>query len=616
MIKLHQTKADFSDMNIANLYQIPNTTFGNFWNGSDTDYMEYMQNFRLNYNWDVNNIEQLHKVVSDCFNGFIKATGKSIGQFNFLLRAAMKHRNLPSLENDDYMKLEIDLSGEPQEVKQEIKNRFYQMSSRSFIDFRSEEKDKLVYVYNRRGMMNEGERIAICKAKPSITLTDNFKSAKDNNFIISGVLKDIALPNTEFSFTYTAGNDTKELKASAEEILQIATAKSKEAKNIIKPENEVKIADFAKKEIKQENTQTRQSLKAESTYEEITKEATSSVKIDYNNIESTLQDYEAKELEKLKQRMAYGKEVAMGIYKELRTKIDSGIGILEALNVLKQKYREEHAVNMASVYLSRDLQEIAIKEQTIANLLKAVNERDETIAQKDIEITKREDSLYNAKSTIAQKENDLRLLKEKMEETIENLEAQTKATIQEIEETHTKEKEELEKEILVSDELISKQENEISALNKTNEILQKENNDLKNENKTLIKRESELEAQNQALQKREKMLETIEQSNKELIIDKKSLQSENALMSKRIDELEAMLKDFKTKNAELSQNLATLQKDYHEVVKTLTTPATRNIAQTNSKVTPNEKDSQEKKSTFTEIRKSRVSEILPPKKKL
>ena len=608
MIKLNQTKADFSDMNIANLYQIPNTTFGNFWNGSDSDYVEYMKNFRLNYNWDVDNIEQLHKVTQDCFNGFIKATSKSIGQFNFLLRAAMKHRNLPSLENDDYMKLEIDLSGEPQAIKDEIKNKFYQMNSRSFIDFRSEEKDKLVYVYNRRGMLNEGERIAICKAKPSITLTDNFKSAKDNNFIVSGVLKDIALPHTEFGFTYIAGNDTKELKASGEDILSIANAKSKEAKNITKPDNEVKIADSAKKEIKQENTQTRQSLRAESTYEEITKEATSSVKMQ-DNIESTLQDYEAKELEKLKQRMAYGKEVAMGIYKELRTKIDSGVGILEALNVLKQKYREEHAVNMASVYLSRDLQEIAIKEQIIVNLMKAVNERDETIAQKDIEITKREDSLYNAKSTIAQKENDLRLLKEKMEETIEELEAQTKNTIQEIEDAHTREKENLEKEILVSDELISKQENEISALKKTNEILQKENNDLKNENKTLIKRESELEAENKALHKSEEMLKTIEQSNKELTIDKKSLQSENALMTKRVDELEAMLKEFKTKNAELSQNLASLQKDYHEVVKTLTTPTTQKATQSNSTTsTNNERDEKP-----TLIRKSRVSEILPPK---
>lgn len=143
MIKLHHTKADLSDIRIANLYQIPNTTFSSFWNGGDSDYMEYMKNFRLNYSWDVDNIEQLHKVVSDSFNGFIKATSKSIRQFNFLLRAAMKHRNLPNLEVDDYMKLEIDLSGESQEVKDEIKNRFYQMNSRSFVDFRSEENDKL-----------------------------------------------------------------------------------------------------------------------------------------------------------------------------------------------------------------------------------------------------------------------------------------------------------------------------------------------------------------------------------------------------------------------------------------------------------------------------------------
>lgn len=49
MIKLHHIKADLSDIHIANLYQIPNTTFSSFWNGSDSDSMEYMKNFRLNY---------------------------------------------------------------------------------------------------------------------------------------------------------------------------------------------------------------------------------------------------------------------------------------------------------------------------------------------------------------------------------------------------------------------------------------------------------------------------------------------------------------------------------------------------------------------------------------
>lgn len=607
MIKLHHTKADLSDIHIANLYQIPNTTFSNFWNGGDSDYMEYIKNFRLNYSWDVDNIEQLHKVVSDSFNGFIKATNKSIGQFNFLLRAAMKHRNLPNLEVDDYMKLEIDISAESQEVKEEIKNRFYQMNSRSFVDFRSEYNDKLIYIYNRRGMMNEGERIAICKAKPSITLTDNFKSAKDNNFIISGVLKDIALPHTEFSFTYTAGNDTKELKASGDEILNIAITKSKEAKNITKSQMQDDIAQAAKEEIKQENTQTRQSLKPESTYEEVSKEGTSNIKMQ-DSLESTLQDYEAKELEKLKQRIAYGKEVAMGIYKELRTKIDSGVGILEALNVLKQKYREEHAVNMASVYLSRDLQEIAIKEQTISNLTQAINERDNTLAQKDIEITKREDSLYNMKSTLAQKENDLRLLKEQMEETIESLESQTKNTIQEIEEAHTREKEELEKNILVSDELIAKQDSEISVLKKTNQSLQKDIDTLKAENKALIKSETELKTINEQLQKREKMLETIEHSNKELVIDNKSLQSQNELMQKRTDELETMLKELKDKNAELSQNLASLQKDYHEVVKTLANSQDKN--NTAAQSTQPQANQTTTTAQFPQPRTSRVKEIL------
>lgn len=65
MIKLHHTKADLSDIHIANLYQIPNTTFSSFWNGGDSDYMEYMKNFRLNYSWDVDNIKIFKNTLTE-----------------------------------------------------------------------------------------------------------------------------------------------------------------------------------------------------------------------------------------------------------------------------------------------------------------------------------------------------------------------------------------------------------------------------------------------------------------------------------------------------------------------------------------------------------------------
>lgn len=212
MIKLTHNKANLGDIHISNLYQTPISTFGNFWNGNREDYEEYLKNYNLNINYNnIVNLDQLHNAVSQNFIGFEKAVNRSIGQFNFLLRSALKPRNLPPLELEDYMKLEIDLSEESPETKQAMKEKFISSSSRSFIDFRNIIDDKLIFIYNRRGAINEGDRIAICKAKSSITLKDNFKAAKDNNFIISGLLKDIALKDTTFIFSYIAGNDIKEL---------------------------------------------------------------------------------------------------------------------------------------------------------------------------------------------------------------------------------------------------------------------------------------------------------------------------------------------------------------------------------------------------------------------
>lgn len=177
MIKITHTKADLSDIRLSNLYQIPQSAFESFWNGSEADYNEYLKNYNLNFNWGAaSNVEQLHSIASQSFVGFEKALNGSIGQFNFLLRSAVKPRNLPPLSNDDYMKLEIDLSDESDEEKEQIKSKFLSMKTRSFMDFRDVLDDKLVIVYNRRGIMNEGDRIAICKAKGSVTFRDNFKA--------------------------------------------------------------------------------------------------------------------------------------------------------------------------------------------------------------------------------------------------------------------------------------------------------------------------------------------------------------------------------------------------------------------------------------------------------
>ncbi|PAF46609.1 hypothetical protein BKH41_08880 [Helicobacter sp. 12S02232-10] len=576
MIKLQHSKADLSEIHITNLYQVPIKTFEEYWTGSLEDYKTYCKNYRLDYNWNVDNLDQLHSIISDCFSGFERAINKNIGQFQFLLRSAMKPRNLPPLDTNDYMKLEIDLSMESEEQKQEIIQKFLNLTTRSFVDFRRIEDDKLIIIYNRRGIVPEEDRIAIVKAKPVITLKDNFKVSKDNNFIVSGILKDIAIPNTEFVYTYNTGSDEKDLKANSNEILEIAKFRNQKFQEQ-KQESfkQIEISEIAKNEIKKENQQNRQSLPLDSTDNELLKEGTTIIKM-MDSIDTTLSDYEAKELEKIRLRLTNAREMAFAIYQELCLKIRDGMGILEAFNILKQKYREEHAVNMASVYLGKDLQEVELKEREIRNLSEKIEDFQEALRLKDIEISKREDSLYNLRSTITNKENELRLLKEESEKIIDDLQAQTKIAIHDLQQVHKEEKEEFEESLLQSDELIARQEMEINSLkdqveqNKNSfkalesklDNISSENRDLFAENKQI---KSDLSKEKENSKKQEEMLEHIKLLNENLVVQNKGLYNENALLNKSLGELKELLEDLKSKNKELQENVDNLQKDYKEL---------------------------------------------------
>lgn len=573
MIKLTHNKANLGDIHISNLYQTPISTFGNFWNGNREDYEEYLKNYNLNINYNnIVNLDQLHNAVSQNFIGFEKAVNRSIGQFNFLLRSALKPRNLPPLELEDYMKLEIDLSEESPETKQAMKEKFISSSSRSFIDFRNIIDDKLIFIYNRRGAINEGDRIAICKAKSSITLKDNFKAAKDNNFIISGLLKDIALKDTTFIFSYIAGNDIKELKAESNDILEIAKIKEKNNINQTIPQNKIDIIETAKKELKEEQAQNRQSLKADSTYDEITKEASSQIELK-ENIDSTISDYEAKELEKLKIRLAKSKDLAVDIYKELRAKIENNNGILESLNILKQKYREEHAINLASIYLGKDLLDVIQKDKLINNLENTIKQQEEDLSKKDIEISKREDTLYSLRSTLSQKENDMSLLKEEMENTINDLNIQTNLTIQELKEFYEGQKDLLEKDLMESDELVSRQKEQINFKDSQINDLNTKLDSISKENTSLLEKNQELKTLNENLitraelaEKELKIFKDLQEANEKLVIENKSLYEQKDLLNVNINDLKVTLQELKDKNQALENKINSMQSDYKDIV--------------------------------------------------
>jgi hypothetical protein len=274
MINIKHEKVGLEDLNVGELFQRPNVAISNYWNGNSDELFKYYQKHNIDYNFESSNLEQLHTKTEKYLNDLMNAINRDIGSFDFRLRSALKPRNL-NISLDDYMKIEFDIT---QENSDELINKFLNTKSRSLIDFRHFEDDKLTFFYNRKGIVDEGSRIAIVKSKKSVTLRDEFKEAKDNNFIMSGIIKELTKDlNLDFKYQYIAGGVPKEMSVKAEEINRISSRVEEKNKQTVK---EVVIRKEAEQEISKERMQTRQSLEPDSNSQLINKEATTEIRID------------------------------------------------------------------------------------------------------------------------------------------------------------------------------------------------------------------------------------------------------------------------------------------------------------------------------------------------
>ncbi len=558
MINIELTKADISDILVAENFQKPNAVIEEYWKGSKEDLYLYYKKHDINPNFNFENLEQLHQGAGVYLLNLSNAIKKDIGQFDFRLRSALIPRNL-EISSDDYMKLEFDTS---EEDNSEIINNFLKARTRSFIDFKSYEDNKLTLIYNRRGMFDEGNRIAIVKSRDSVTLRDNFQAAKENNFVLSGLLKEL-VKNYDYDFknTYMAGSSgERERIITAQEIKTDTQVVENKTNQAIK---DLQINQQAQEEIKKEEMTNRQSLKPDSNKELIYKEGTSEVRLDtrelskVDNIESSknvidnlakdsLNDYAQKEVEKLKIRLDKAKDEALIVYSELKQKISQdGMSMQEALNFAKQKYREEHTVNLASLYLSRDLLKVVSLEQIINSKEKDILNLENVVLEKENTVTKREETISSLKSTIQTKENEIRLTNERHQEDLNFLKAQSGKVIDEITVKFENKVKEVERELLVSDETIIR-------LSEQNNINEKSLNEkdllLKSKDDEIIDLKSTLQTKENDYNRRAEELQKLEDKNLEL---QKQLQEKNKFIEDKLD----VLKIFEIKDNQIAEFL-------------------------------------------------------------
>ena len=607
VINLSLEKIGYEAINLKSARDIPLfTTVREYYKGTGAEFANFLTNNGMSYEKNFNSIHDMHEHISNSVK-VLKATFESgkTDKFDFKAVSVLNSKMFDNISEDDYALLKFDISSFSTDDKDKIKNAFFGAKCKSFVYFKEADNDELRLFYNRKGItLDENNAVKIYTSKDKVSITEGYKSVKDANYISSGFILELSKKMHEFgfnddTFAYSynrADGLTNTMEYSVSQILQIANTPKEEkdaiekkeairqevanAKEVIEvetieePTNDVK--EIAKAQIRQERSQKRQSLPPESMEEQILKSSTSQVRFSKDILEKDdvdldaeisrlFDEYDNKELEKKRILLQEARQKGNYAYSDLKENIKNGVSIAEAMRYVTQTYKNEDVLNFASMLLTKDLMEIALKERKIETLNGTITaysvENDKLV---DV-IAKRENTIKELQSTLTKKNNEINLVLEATEEKMNQLSLETEKKIHEIEKKYENELGEL-------NELLDKQEAIIARLkyekenseNSYKKILEEKSGDIKRlesevgELKEFKYKSNSLEQQ---LVERDSKISKLESEVGEL----KSVNYENNLLKQGIAEKDSKisklendideLKDFKHKcNAFEEQN--------------------------------------------------------------
>ena len=607
VINLSLEKVGYEAINLKSARDIPLfTTVREYYKGTGAEFANFLTNNGMSYEKNFNSIHDMHEHISNSVK-VLKATFESgkTDKFDFKAVSVLNSKMFDNISEDDYALLKFDISSFSTDDKDKIKNAFFGAKCKSFVYFKEADNDELRLFYNRKGItLDENNAVKIYTSKDKVSITEGYKSVKDANYISSGFILELSKKMHEFgfnddTFAYSynrADGLTNTMEYSVSQILQIANTPKEEkdaiekkeairqevanAKEVIEvetieePTKDVK--EIAKAQIRQERSQKRQSLPPESMEEQILKSSTSQVRFSKDILEKDdvdldaeisrlFDEYDNKELEKKRILLQEARQKGNYAYSDLKENIKNGVSIAEAMRYVTQTYKNEDVLNFASMLLTKDLMEIALKERKIETLNGTITaysvENDKLV---DV-IAKRENTIKELQSTLAKKNNEINLVLEATEEKMNQLSLETEKKIHEIEKKYENELGEL-------NELLDKQEAIIARLKYEKENLENSYKKTLEEKSGDIKRlESEVgelkefkyksNSLEQQLVERDSKISKLESEVGEL----KSVKYENNLLKQGIAEKDSKisklendideLKDFKHKcNAFEEQN--------------------------------------------------------------
>lgn len=558
MLSLTLSKVNFDELNINNLSKRPLlSSLSIFYKKDEMAYLEFLENNDIDFYKNFKNIFELNNELNKeikIFNDL--ASKEELLGFDFKAVPLLK-RNLKTLSDNDYYKLNLDLRElNHNENLSKIKDLFLELSSVSLVDFKEVSEQRLSLIYNKRGASIYNDEFILANTRDNISLLENFKEAKDNNFIVARFILELSLKlkdagiNESFSYKFSS-NGTEVIK-SIDEIIFWGTLSKDEKAEMKAREKEKqtlneKASDLAKKEIKDEVnsqrtslTNTQQNLNEQKPLAKLANIKTLNEEMPQKQdlslqekIEKVINDsfelYHQKELEKTQIRLEKAKKDSLSAYEDLKMNLNQGLSIVEALKFIQQKYRNEDTINFASLLFSRDILNIKEKEQEIQNLKNELESSYNTQENLNDEITKREETISKLKGTIQLKVNEMTALKLEFEEELDGLK-ESELKFKELE-LHSQEQ----------DETITELDNENQALS--------------DENKALKEEKIKLESTKDFLENTLKELKEKESLHQQELIQLKELEKKTMSLELENENLKLKEEGFKEELKELQQKI-------------------------------------------------------------
>lgn len=555
-VEVRLQDVDITNLSIAQISKVPVLgVLKEFWNGTYESMLEHLVENGVDINKAENfqNIDEIVTFANHIFKRLELMNNKknSLGQFDFRLAAVFKARYLTNFSLDDLKTLVFDISSfDNPEARVVLKEIFMECSSTSFIEFKEIDGNLLYYTYSRKALMEDGNRLTIATSRERVNLAEDYKSAKDANFVSSKFVLAMAqkmserglldahfhtkslTPKFEFEKTYSVSEilkyslmsiEEKEVKARSEEI-------RKQAEMEVKEERQLTRTSLANDSTKIQTDASKTEIRVDTNMNFL-------AKANYNNdnfVDKLFEEYQQKEIEKSKIRLQKARSDGNKAYIAMKSNLANGLPLLEAIRVAKQEYRDEETIMFASLMLTKDLLASIDMQSQITDLKTQLLEKNNEVSKISEALAKKEDSIKEYQAATTKKSNEINMLKEEYQKNISEMKNQIQEQISSL-------KQEYENKLKEANDIIDDQVRLIDRLQVQNKSVDKLFKDSKKETQSLNSKVHSLEKENTLLKQKNVELESEKTQSKSSDDELKKLKIQNEFFEKEIAKKDAML---------------------------------------------------------------------------